>query len=164
MPQFPDDTITRAELKAALSGRQVNNTDAPGRLDFGYYTPDTLADSMVDGVQYKRKNLNETLSKLSTGRSDMPYFPGEKITLAELEGALVRGGFADYTTPAHVRKIWDDIKIHREGFTQGDIVTSSTGAVFALQPSGRWKNYTDGNFVNYDVPGRPLTKIGRTTS
>jgi hypothetical protein len=161
MPQFPDDHITREELKAALKARTTGG-GTTGQLSFGYYTPDTLTDSVVDSVQDKRPfAYRYRPDRYSAGgRSDEPYFPGEKITLAELEASFTRLHFADFTSPQHVRKLWDDIRIHREGFAVNDIVRSNTGAVFSLQASGRWKNYTDDNFVNYDVPSRPLVKIG----
>jgi hypothetical protein len=158
--QDPNDTITRAELARELALRTA--TAASGGAQFpGYQSGMQLANAAVDAViERNKRNKHE----YSFGQhKDMPYFPGETITLAELSAAFVRKGFADFTTSGHVKMLWDDIKIHREGFSEGDIVTSSTGAVFSLQPSGRWKNYTDGGFIDYDKPGRPLTKIGRTT-
>jgi len=168
--QDPNDTITRSELARELALRTA--TAASGGAQFpGYQSGTQLANAAVDAVIERNKRTKQlsyeyTFGRVKgTGRSDtdMPYFPGETITLAELSAAFVRKGFADFTTSGHVKLLWDDIKIHREGFSEGDIVTSSTGAVFSLQPSGRWKNYTDGGFIDYDKPGRPLTKIGRTT-
>jgi hypothetical protein len=155
-----NDSITRAELKRELKLRATNDNPPQFR---GYISIEQVADAVVDAVKpYVRSNAPDYYYGLLRGKSE-PFYPGEKITLAELDAAFKRHGYADFSTPKHVQKLWDDIKIHREGFNQGDIVTSSTGAVFSLQPSGRWKNYTDGNFVDYDKPGRPLVKIGRAT-
>lgn len=154
----PGDTITRAELVRELKLRATSGNPPQFR---GYTSIEQIADAVVDAVKpYVRSNAPDYNYALLRGKSE-PFLPGEKITLAELDAAFKRHGYADFSTPKHVQKLWDDIRIHREGFDQGDIVRSNTGAVFALQASGRWKNFTDDNFVNYDVPSRPLVKIGR---
>jgi hypothetical protein len=148
----PNDTITRAELKVALGTRQAPS-NGDGKLSFGYYTPDALADSIVDGLAY-------TVRRRVAGD---PLFPGESLTFAELTESLIRLNFADYTTPRHVQRIYDDVKRHREPVWQyGDIVTSASGGVFSRLSTNDWKNYTTGATVDDNYPQRPLTKIGVT--
>ena len=158
----PNDSITRAELIYELVLRATRNNY--GVAFNGVSSGTTLANAVVDTVLNNKNRRPDRYQgyKLSTDL-DQPYFPGEKITLAELEAAFTRKHFADFTSPIHVAKLWDDIRIHREGFETDDIVRSNTGAVFALQQSGRWRNFTDDNFVNYDTPARPLVKIGKAS-
>lgn len=151
MYRDPNDGITRAELVKQLNLRATN--DNPPTFK-GYRSIEEVVRASVDAVQ--------PFPYDTTKRSTEPVLPDELITLAELDAAFKRHGYADFSTPHHVEKLWRDIKMHRENFKTNDIVQSSTGAVFSLQPSGRWLNYTDGNFLAYDKPGRPLTKIGTT--
>jgi hypothetical protein len=181
-----DDTITRGELRSALSTR-MSDPKSPVQFN-AYYTLESLVDAVFNyGARPKSFNqgavtvitqaeLAEALANEgwadpfaragriithALGRRTSPYNPQvngeEAITKNELNAALNRIG---YTSDLHGDGIFADIMAHREPeWHAGDVVKDNNDVIWTRRSDTRWN--TPGSTVNHSDSAlkRPLKRM-----